>query len=236
MTLLHKFQSRIANYREFYGFQKWGMPAVKDEKISKSILKKHLPANPVMIDCGAHDGGDSIELVRIIGGSLHAFEPVPEIYKRLVAHTGRYPSIRTYPVALSNKSGKDFIYKSEGASDGSSSLLAPKAHLTDHVDTYFKEKIEIATMTLDDWARANKVEHVDLLWLDMQGFEMMMLQASTVILPTVKAIHTEISVKETYEGVSLYRDYKSFLESIGFRVVVEAMPAGWDMGNVVFVR
>lgn len=236
MSIVQRISRKIHSYREFYGFQKFGYPTVRGEIISKSVMKKFLPARPVMIDCGAHEGADSIQLIKILGGTLHAFEPVPDIYKRLNAAVAGFPSIKTYPLALSNKTGHDHFFVSEGASDGSSSLLAPKDHIIDHADTFFNKKIEVKTMTLDDWAAEYKIGAIDMLWLDMQGFEMAMLKASTVVLPNVRLIHTEVSTKETYEGVPLYRDYRAFLESRGFKVVVEAIPAGWDMGNVVFAR
>ncbi len=53
---------------------------------------------------------------------------------------------------------------------------------------------------------------------------------------TVKVIHTEVSIKETYEGVVQYKEYRNFFESIGFVVAIEAIPEGWDMGNILFVR
>jgi hypothetical protein len=71
-------------------FQKWGIPAVKQDKISKSILIKYLPANPVIIDCGAHDGNDSVEMVKILGGQVHAFEPIDDLFERLKRRTERY--------------------------------------------------------------------------------------------------------------------------------------------------
>jgi FkbM family methyltransferase len=200
------------------------------------VLRKYLPADPVIIDCGAHEGADSIELAKILGGKVHAFEPVPEIFRRLDQAVAGTPAIQTYPVALGNTTGHAHFHVSEGASDGSSSLLAPKDHLLDHTDTFFKRQIDVTTMTLDDWAGQLGIDTVDMLWLDMQGFELPMLKASTIVVPKVKVIHTEVSMKETYQGVSLYRDYRAYLESIGFSVVAEAIPAGWDMGNVVFAR
>jgi len=70
----------------------------------------------------------------------------------------------------------------------------------------------------------------------MQGFEMNMLQAAGSILNTVSVIHTEVSTKETYKGVAQYAAYRSYLETLGFKVEAEAIPEGWDMGNVLFVR
>ncbi|MDO6434162.1 FkbM family methyltransferase [Flavitalea sp. BT771] len=236
MALISKIAHKYNYLRDFYIFQHLAIPRVSKERISKSILKKYLPASPVIIDCGAHDGTDSIELNRVLGGTLHAFEPVPEIFQRLADRTRQYPRITSYPLALSNKSGIDHFFVSEGDSDASSSLLPPKDHLIDHTTTFFNKKIEVTTITLDDWAIKYNIDHVDMLWLDMQGFEMQMLKASNRILPSVKVIHTEVSVKETYEGVGVYDKYRDYLESLGFKVVVEAIPKGYDMGNVLFVR
>lgn len=223
-------------YFSKYLFEKYAIPKIKNEKISKQLLKKYLPKNPIIIDCGAHDGADSVELVNALIGTVHCFEPVNDLYDRLEQRTKKYSSIHTYKLALSNKSGTDTFYISEGESDASSSLLPPLLHLKDHPKTVFKQKLIVNTKTLDDWADENEIDNVDLLWLDMQGYEMNMLQASKKILPTVKVIHTEVSTRETYKGVAQYDEYKRFLEGIGFLALIEAIPRGWDMGNVLFVR
>jgi len=236
MRIVSKVSMRLTSLREFYLFQKWGIPAVKQDKISKSILIKYLPANPVIIDCGAHDGNDSVEMVKILGGQVHAFEPVDDLFERLKSRTERFPNIICYNIALSNENGTAVFYVSKGSSDASSSLLEPEDHLLDHPDTRFETKTEVKTITLDDWAKQFSIPRVDMLWLDMQGFEVNMLKASERILETVSVIHTEVSTKETYRGVVQYVEYRQFLESKGFAVVLEAIPAGWDMGNVLFVR
>jgi FkbM family methyltransferase len=236
MSVINKITTRAAWLKEFYFFQRWGMPVIKQDKISKSILKKYLPNNPVIVDCGAHDGIDSMELAKILGGQVHAFEPVDNLFTRLKKRTKDVSNIHCYNLALSNESGTAFFYISEGSSDASSSLLEPSEHLLDHPDTSFNSKTEVQTLTLDEWARQNEIAKVDMLWLDMQGFEVNMLMASDHILQTVSVIHTEVSTKETYKGVIQYSAYRSFLESKGFSVVEEAIPAGWDMGNVLFVR
>jgi FkbM family methyltransferase len=234
--MLNKFKIKINSLKHYYLFQRFGIPKKKEEKISKSILKRYLSNDPVVIDCGAHDGSDSVELIRILGGTVHAFEPVKEIFKRLQINTKPYNKISCYNIALSNKTGKQLFYISGGASDGSSSLLEPLSHLVDHPDTVFDRNIEVETVRLDDWAKLNNIPKVDMLWLDMQGFELQMLQASVNILNTVSVIHTEVSTKETYKDVVVYDAFKCFLEEKGFSVVLEAIPPGWDMGNVLFVK
>lgn len=230
------FTSLNYHFRKFL-FTRFALPKTSNEKISKVLLKKYLPASPVIIDCGAHDGSDTVELAKLFtNATIHSFEPIPHLFEKLQARTKAFERIHNYQLALSNSNGWSEFHVSEGESDGSSSLLPPLEHLKDHPSTRFNTTIQVKTSTLDDWAKENSISHVDLLWLDMQGFELNMLKASEQILSSVKVIHTEVSTRETYKGVALYADYKKFLEQNGFKVIVEAIPKGWDMGNVLFVR
>lgn len=234
---MNKFIGKVKNHLESFLFDKYAIPVVKNERISKVILKRYLPNNPVIIDCGAYDGSDSVELAKLFKmATIHSFEPVDTLYARLMKNTKSYNNIKCYPIALADSNGTRDFYISEGASDASSSLLEPMEHLKNHPDTFFMKKVTVTTNTLDSWAKENNIEKVDMLWLDMQGFELKMLRASDVILESVYVIHTEVSTNETYKDVSLYNDYRSFLETKGFRVQIEAIPNGWNMGNVLFVK
>ena len=219
-----------------YLYENYGIPQVWGDGISKVSIKKYLPKNPIIIDCGANDGSDSVQLADAYSGQVHSFEPIENIFAALKLKTGKHSNIHCYQIALGDKNGEQNFFVSEGGSTGSSSLMEPKEHLNDHPETYFKKQIIVNTLTLNSWAERYSIKKVDMLWLDMQGFELNMIKAAGSILQTVKVIHTEVSIKETYKGVALYPDYKRYLEKIGFKVVVEAIPAGWDMGNVLFVR
>ena len=228
---------RSANYHlQKLLFEKFALPNALNEKISKVVLKKYLPLRPVIIDCGAHDGADTIELANLKYSTVHAFEPVETLFNKLKSRPNFRKNIKYYQLALADKNGTMDFYVSEGESDASSSLLEPKLHLVDHPETVFNSKIIVRTLTLDSWANENGIEKVDLLWLDMQGFELNMLRESKKILNTVSVIHTEVSTRETYKGVAPYAAYRSFLEERGFKVKIEAIPKGWDMGNVLFVK
>jgi len=240
MSKIKKVLKKIKNEARIF-LERNGLTVQRNnEDISKNRLKKWLPANPVVIDCGSNDGKDSVDLARIIpGATVHAFEPVPKVFEMLKKATGKYKNIQCYQLALSDKTGKAEMYVSSNAVDdrsSSSSLLAPKTHLDDYPEVRFDERVEVDTVTLDDWASAQGIDHIDLLWLDMQGFEMQMLSASKIILPAVKVIYTEVSMKETYDGVTTYHDYKAFLEGLGFHEIIKGFKQGHSMGNALFVR
>lgn len=88
--------------------------------------------------------------------------------------------------------------------------------------------------TIDSWADSQGVDRVDFLWLDMQGYEMEALSGASRILPTVAAIHMEVSNIQLYEHAPLYPEVRERLAAWGFRPAIEAVfRIG---GNVLFVR
>src|SRR5688500_8631796 len=87
-------------------FEKFAFPQVKNEHISKAVLKKYLPKNPVIIDCGAHDGSDTIQLAKVFKGSqIHAFEPLEPLFRKLSAQVAKYKNIVCYQLALADNDG-----------------------------------------------------------------------------------------------------------------------------------
>ena len=46
----------------------------------------------------------------------------------------------------------------------------------------------------------------------------------------------EVSTRQTYKDVPLYDEVKKWMSANGFKVCIEEIPQGWDMGNVLFVK
>ena len=70
------------------------------------FFEKHLPNDPVIIDAGAFNGKDSQALAqKWPNGSVHSFEPVPEIFSILAQTAAETPNMSIYPYALSNENG-----------------------------------------------------------------------------------------------------------------------------------
>lgn len=204
--------------------------------ITKEYIASFLPKKPIIVEVGAHNGTDTCEMASLWPTStIYAFEPLPNLYNEILKRIQQFKNVFVYPYALSDSNGSALFYISEGASDGSSSLLPPGDHLELHPEVLFEKTITVPTLTLDRWAEKNNITSVDALWLDMQGYEPAMLQASPSVLKTVKIIYTEVNICEVYKGAILYTDYKRWLEEQGFVVVREDLP--WiDGGNVLFVR
>lgn len=210
------------------------------------VARRFLPTHPKILDCGAFDGKESCQMSTIWKGrnTNYCFEPVKQIYKELVSNTADYSNIYTYNLALGDAVGRQLMYLSRHSDSRdkvsmSSSLLQPKEHLN-YSEVEFSGEEWVDVTTLDVWAETNKIDKIDMLWLDMQGFELSALKASPKILSTVSVILTEVEFVEAYEGQPLYHEVKVWLEEQGFQMIGGnfSFPKKQDQwfGDALFVR
>lgn len=207
------------------------------------LVTPHLPEQAVIVEAGAFNGSDTKHLSRKWPyGIIHTFEPVPSIFKLLESNTITCPNVRRYQMALSNVNGKAPFYVSEKPSSPgqpfqAGSLHKPKERLK-WSPVHYPETIMVPTITLDDWAQQQGINHIDFLWLDLQGHELPVIKSAPRMMSTVKILYTEVNFVEAYEGQYTYKDVKAWIEQQGFieigRDFVDQQK--WFFGNVLFVR
>ncbi len=206
------------------------------ENIPLFYIALFLPSAPVVVDAGAHNGSETVQMSLLWPqGIVHAFEPVPAVFRQLELNTGHLANICRYPIALAGVNADLTMHVSSGGTDAASSLLVPKEHHAINPHVVFNEQITVPALTLDAWAEQNHCSRVDFLWLDMQGGELAALKAAPRLLATVQAIHLEAATVEIYEGNPLYPEMRDWLQAQGFRPEVEAL-AYTSGGNAFFVR
>ena len=219
-------------------------PGLADNKITKQDIARHLssPSQHVnILEAGAANGVDTVEFATFFPyATIYAFEPVRKNYEALCLAVKGKNNVKTFKLALAEENGESKIHVSHNKEVGttlatSSSLLRPKEHINFHPHIEFVTSEKVRATTIDKWAEENGVDHIDIMWLDMQGIEYQVLRASPRMLKTAKVIYSEVSLKELYEGSILYDQYKQWMSAQGFRVDKEELL--WeDAGNVLFVR
>ncbi len=206
-------------------------------------VEPFLPANPLILEAGAFLGHDSLRLANHWPlGVVHAFEPVPDLFAQLQQKTASTPSIITHQYALSEHTGTAQLYiakkpQSPGVTTQASSLHKPTGRL-ERSPIIYPDTLTVNTITIDDWAAQNNVDHIDFLWLDMQGHELAALRGAQKILPTVHAIFTEVNFIDGYEGQPSCQDVITWIESQGFTEVARTFKnqTDWFFGELLFVR
>ncbi len=200
-------------------------------------VSSYIPKNPIIFEAGAHIGEDT---ERMSGfwpeGTIYAFEPSPPSFEKLVDKTKNLPNVIRYNLALSDYIGETSFYICTD-NPGASSTLPPEKWF--NLYTFIKTPITVACSTINNWAKLSKVDHVDFMWLDMEGNELKALQQSGNILDTVKAIYIELNNKEFRTGTPHYNTVKQWLEKQGFTSLGETRAyhkGDWWQSDVLFVR
>jgi FkbM family methyltransferase len=207
--------------------------------ITLDEIARYVPARPVIVEAGAADGQDTASFVRYWPGcQVHAFEPVPSAFAMVEEITAGLAGVRRYQAALSDRVGTTEMYVSAdvdtpGCAD-SSSILAPTGHLTEFPAVTFGQRVTVRTTTLDRWRAECGVDRVDLMWLDMQGAELLALKAGSPTLAVTGAVMMEVSRKELYAGAPLYMEVRAWMRGQGFRPVIDRLALA--AGNVLFIR
>ncbi|HLB40600.1 MAG TPA: FkbM family methyltransferase [Candidatus Babeliales bacterium] len=221
-----------------------------DPQISHKLVAKHLPTNPIILEAGAFDGTDTLILKKLWPHStVYAFEPHPSIYLDLAKKVAGVDGIYAYELGLANRDGNAMFYESteNGKPFMSGSLIEPKEHLKHAPSVLFKNQIAIKVATIDSWAKQQHLDHIDFMWLDLQGSELEVMQAAPQIMQTVKALMVEVEFVEAYKAQPQYLAVRHWLEGQGFELVAtdfadynSAKPKGkaachW-FGNILMVR
>ena len=203
-------------------------------------LRDIIPDNITIVEGGAFHGHDTVQMARTWPNSIiYSFEPIPELFAKGAEQTKQYTNIHPINLALAEKEGTALFWPSEnpdkpGKHSQAGSLLKPKERLK-HSKIRFNDPITIETTSLDTWAKSNHITHVDFLWLDLQGYELPVLQGAENLLKNVQYIYTEVNFIEAYEGQKRYPEIVAWLEAHGFEVIGKDFDDidDWFFGNIL---
>jgi FkbM family methyltransferase len=208
-----------------------------------SLLEKYLPSDSIIIEAGAFDGRDTKKLSALLpNATIHAFEPVPEIFAELTTKTSGLSNIYCYQIALSDKTGTTTFYVAEnpkkpGKICQAGTLMVPKERLKKSPILY-PRTINISTITVDDWAQQNNIKRVDFMWLDLQGHELAVLKAAPQFIQRVRFIFLEVNFIEAYHDQPTCQEIDEWLKNNGFEVLARDFEDEnrWFFGAILYAR
>lgn len=203
------------------------------------LINSFLPENPVVFEVGAKDGDDSVKLANMWPtGKIISFEANPNQFKFYEEKASAHSNMFGYNLAVNTYNGEATFHICWGTGgtdpvfEGASSLLEASEAMEIH---YMGPKITVPCVIFDDWCQENHVEHVDFMWLDLEGFESQFLSSSPRIVDTVKVIYTETNFFKFRKGTTQFDDLKAFLRDQGFTPIAHWYNEGLQ-GDAIFVR
>ncbi|MFN3664507.1 MAG: FkbM family methyltransferase [Sediminibacterium sp.] len=178
-------------------------------------------SNPVCFDIGANRG-QTIELLQecFVQPKIYAFEPASATYSILTGQNFG-PEVSFYRLALGDKVGT-LEFHNYKQSELSSFL---PVHPDEKENIFAKEELismeTVSVDTLDHFCSVHGIEHIDLLKIDTQGYELPVLRGGNKMFTDEKigAVLLELNFSTLYEGQSDPLEVIQLLRSYGMRLV-----------------
>ena len=190
------------------------IPEDDSYRIVASLLDR---TKPVIIDGGAHLGDVPEKLSEYLpDAEYHCFEPDPLLGKTLDAKFAGNRRVKIVHAALGETVGKARFNINQ--SRATNSLLPTSDRLQTDLRQLCKsvEQIEVDVLTLDDYCQSIPNKKVDLIKLDLQGYDLPALKGAKETLSKVQVVLVEVLFSELYRGCHLFPDMLNFMLDNGF--------------------
>lgn len=181
------------------------------------IARAQLPPNPVIYDIGAHVGTWALLAKACLpDAEVHCFEPLTEHMDEFRHLTANVEGINLHQIALGSINGTRTI-NILSRSDASSFLI-PGNLASEHWRITEQETRETTVVRLDDYVQRMRIADPDIVKLDVQGYELEVLQGAERVLEGVSWLICEVSFREYYDDQPLFEDIIAYLREKGFRM------------------
>lgn len=193
--------------------------------------------NYTIFDIGSRDCKQSIEFYKTFPkAKIYAFECNPNTLdlceKNIIPYKDRITLIKG---AVCDYDGSITFYpinqeKTKTSWDdgnpGASSLFKSNGKYPH--ETYVQDEITTNCHRLDTIMNKCNIPNVDIIWMDLQGAELLALKGLGDKLSSVKYIHTEVSYREMYSGQVMYTELNDYIMKNNFSILNRLSFGGWQ--------
>lgn len=146
---------------------------IYSDREERALLRNYLVPGSIVVDGGANIGIYTQFLSNCVepGGTVHSFEPSPDNYRRLRETLMEYPNVKLNQLVLADRGGETLLYLSDDLN------VDHRAYSSEGTD---RESIAVGSTSLDDYFKPG--ERVDLIKLDIQGYELHALRGAERVL------------------------------------------------------
>lgn len=198
-----KYELDISDYMEwlvFYGIQ----------AEPRNTLYQLLKEGDVVFDVGANIGEVTFGMSKRVGnlGMIHSFEPDPFIFSKISRNLrlNSFTNICLNNVALGDKEQELFLKAQVENNRGGT-----------RINTNSKEGKKVKVTTLDFYVQQNALKKLDLIKIDVEGFEMKVLQGAQEVLQKFKPLlFIEVNDDNLKEQADSAQSLIEFLFKMGY--------------------
>ena len=181
------------------------------------VIKKLLNQEDdcLIVDSGANKGEYTEKLLKYYPNSNFVlFEPSEINYKYLINKFENFESIIIEKAGLSNKNDKVPLY----FDNPGSRIASLSKRKLDHFDIEFSKSEEVKILKLEDYWKENLDNKIiDLLKLDIEGYELFALEGSKKILKNIRNIQFEFG-GANIDSKTYFQDFWYFFSNYNFKI------------------
>jgi len=197
------------------------------------IIGKEKNSIENIVIVGAWRGDEVNSFLKFKNVNIFCFEPNPQNFSFLQKRFNDVRNVHCFPLACGAMSGEAELFESNIT--GTDSMLP----ILESSSMSLTKKHSVTICRLDDVTEL-KGKAIDLLWIDVQGFELEVLKGANALLQNCQAIFTEVNENNPdYKSAVSYATLTSYLISKNFRLLAEGINK-IDMehpgGNALFVQ
>ena len=194
------------------------------EKTIALVRLLKLPPQNVLLDVGGFHGDVAVKFAKAFPNArVLTFEPIQKHFEILQNNIKPYSNIESFNVALGDINEEKSINKLVNSASSSILEVADKIENNFFSENLAPDQVEpILVKKLDDIIAPNLF--VNILKIDVQGFELHVLNGGIDTLNHVFVVLIELQNHRFYKGAPLYYEIDEFLRKHGFELY-EIMPA-----------
>lgn len=184
--------------------------------------------SPTIVDGGAHEG-ETIAILQQLFRSptIHAFEPNPEKFAHLTSEYGTDGDVHLYNCALGDENGVA-QFNVTRASYASSILEPTAAYSALDSDNTVERTVQVDVRPLD----CVITDEVDVIKLDLQGYEYFALQGAAESLDRANVVISETMFNRNYENQPVFDKLDELLSQNNFKLYDFYTLKHWPDGQI----
>ena len=217
IQLIKRFIKTVLISFDIIVFRRSSRAYIAEDESYSIVAKLTKSHSPVIIDGGAHLG-DAVQLLGALlpAATFHCFEPDPSLVNELNATFRDKAGVHIVNAALGKSLGKAMF--NINVSKPTNSLLPISELLQSDIKSMcqLERQVEVEVTTIDEYCRKQGLNQVDVLKLDLQGYDYLALQGAEETLKRVKVVLVEVLFTEIYQGCGLFTEVFGLMSVSGF--------------------